>query len=176
MTPDAPSARAIETALSIAHNMLVGLAEDQVDIDEDEVRVLLREADADVEALVARLLRAATQAEDDVESLGRRLDVIGQRRARHARRYEACRSAVLAIMQALPQLFPKNRFQHPEFTASVSVGRPRPIVTDETALPDECWRITRAPDMTAIRERLKQGPVPGVTLGNAAPVLTVRPR
>jgi hypothetical protein len=172
----APSPRAIETAMSIAHSMLAGLEADHVDTDEDELRILLREADADIEALVVRLLRTAAAAEDDAEAISRRIEALVERRERHNRRRLACRNTVMAILQALPQVFPGGRVRCAEFTASVANGRQHPRVVCERLLPEDCWRVTRSHDMTAIRERLKSGPVPGVTLSNAEPVLMVRGR
>jgi hypothetical protein len=173
----APSPRSIEIAMGLAQAMVAGLEAEQVDTDEDELRVLLREADVNIEDLVVRLLRTAVEAELDAEAAANRISALAARRERHVRRTKACRDTVLAIIEALPQVFPGGRVRTPEFTATVADGRQRPIVTDEQALPDDCWRHTRMPDMHRIRERLKGGgDLPGVTMSNATSVLTVRSR
>jgi hypothetical protein len=51
---------------------------------------------------------------------------------------------------------------------------PKVIVTDEAVLPDNCVRIVREPNRTAIKEHLARGePVPGAELSNAEPSLAV---
>lgn len=173
----APSPRAIETAMAIAGSMVAKLAAEHVDTDEDELRVLLREAGADVDALVVRLLRVAVEAEDAAEAVATRIGTLVDRKSRHLRRRDACRDVVKAIIEALPSVFPAGSYRGAEFTASVAPGRPRPLVTDEAVLPATCWRVTRSPDMTAIRKLIETvGQVPGVTMSNGDPVLSVRTR
>lgn len=61
-------------------------------------------------------------------------------------------------------------------TASVSRGRAAVAITDEAAIPPHLMRQPPpAPDKAAIAKLLKEGkPVPGASLGNAAPTLSIR--
>jgi hypothetical protein len=55
--------------------------------------------------------------------------------------------------------------------------KPRPVITDRSALPSHLMRARDPePDMAAITRAMKEGPVPGVSLSNSAPHLRVAPR
>ena len=58
--------------------------------------------------------------------------------------------------------------------SSIRTGQPKVIVTDETAIPEACVRITRKPNLTVIKGMIEIGvPVPGATLSNAEPTLAM---
>ena len=171
-----PSARSLEVAMSIAMEAVSRLEAEGVDTDEDELRILLADMNADVESLLVCLLRAADEAEGTMEAIAARQNDLATRKARMSRQREACRGAALSIIEALPTVFPGGKYKGAEYSASVRPGLPSPIVTDEALLPDQCWQVTRKASMSAIRDLLKSGAVPGVALSNAAPVITVRTR
>lgn len=51
----------------------------------------------------------------------------------------------------------------------------RALITDADLLPDDYWQTTRKPMLTLIGSVLKEGQsVPGATLGNPEPFLTIR--
>jgi hypothetical protein len=62
-------------------------------------------------------------------------------------------------------------------TISVGRGKPRVIITNPDLVPDFLCRIVREPSKTAIAEALKNfynaEDIPGVTLGNPQPFLTI---
>jgi hypothetical protein len=65
--------------------------------------------------------------------------------------------------------------QETDFTVSISAGRPRPIVTDESAIPAMFIRTISAPNMQLISAAVREGNIPpGVEISNSAPTLTVR--
>ena len=171
-----PSPRLLEVAMSIATETVSRLEAEGVDTDEDELRVVLADRDIDIDGLLVRLLRAADEAEGCLEVIAVRQADLATRKARVLRRRESCRDAARAIIEALPTVFPGGKYKGAEYSAAVRPGAPRPIVTDEEALPDGCWMTTRQPSMALIRDALRDGPVPGVEVNNAPPVLTVRSR
>ncbi len=62
-----------------------------------------------------------------------------------------------------------------DMTVSVRDGKPAVVIIDESAIPDIYCRFKRSVDKTAVGDVLRTGhEVPGATLGNADPVLTVR--
>ena len=66
----------------------------------------------------------------------------------------------------------------PDFTVSVRPGSPALVVVDEAVIPEPYWEA-REPrlDRVGLINDLKKGDaVPGVTLSNAEPVLSVRVR
>jgi hypothetical protein len=117
------------------------------------------------------ILRHGIEASVFAEALKRHVQVLEQRRARFMAREDACRATVREAMDALGI----KKLDAPDFTASIIPGRPRVVVPDVDALPDEFVRTTVEPDLSAISAALKGGAeVPGASFSNAAPVLTVR--
>jgi hypothetical protein len=63
----------------------------------------------------------------------------------------------------------------PRATLSVRAGVAKVVITDETKLPDYCIRVKREPDKVIIKAEIEHGiDVPGATLSNAEPYLTIR--
>ncbi len=138
-------------------------------LDEDGA-ALMAEA-PDVETVLVRFLRAGDEAKHNAEAVAERIAALQARQSRYKAQAEECRRCVLAIMDVAGMA----KFRHPEFTVSLSPGRPGVVVTDEAALPDRFVRVERKPNMAALREALTDGEVvPGVEWTNGAPQLTVR--
>jgi hypothetical protein len=87
-------------------------------------------------------------------------------------RDDAIRRELARLMDAVGE----RTLRLPEATVSVRQGRPELILPDDlSGLPDDLIRVKREADKVAIRNALDEGrEVPGVMLGNAAPVLTIR--
>lgn len=63
----------------------------------------------------------------------------------------------------------------PEGTVFIAAGRPKVIITDEAQLPLQYIRVKEEPDREAIGEALRGGTeVPGATLSNSEPAITIR--
>lgn len=138
-------------------------------LDEDGA-ALLAEA-PDVETVLVRLLRAGDEAKHNAEAVGERIAALQARQGRYWARSDECRRAVVAIMDAAGL----TKFRHPEFTVSLSAGRPGVVVTDEAALPDRFVRVERKPLLLAIKAAMDDGEVvPGAEMQNTMPTLTVR--
>ena len=96
---------------------------------------------------------------------------LGERKARLERRVEALRSLAFSIMQKAEL----RKAELPEATLSVRNGTPRVVIVDESAIPDECTKVVRSPDRTAIKERLARGEeVAGAAMSNGEPSLSIR--
>lgn len=62
-----------------------------------------------------------------------------------------------------------------EATLSTRFIPPAPVVADPSALPDDCVRIERKPDMAAIKAAIDaKRDVPGVVMSNGKTSLTIR--
>ena len=91
-----------------------------------------------------------------------------ERAKRIAARAERSRAVIARILEALEL----TKLERPLYTASVSYHRELGSL-DEAELPAEYWR--HAPDKVAINKALRAGqPVPGASLGNDQPRLTIR--
>jgi hypothetical protein len=96
---------------------------------------------------------------------------------RTARKQRACERAKhnREAIKALLECAGVDKLTLAEATLSIRDVSPKPIVTDEAAVPDEFCRFTRKPDMTAIKAGLESGAViSGVSLDNGGNSLTIR--
>lgn len=145
----------------------------QHDADTDEA-ALLAEIERDVpdaQRVMALLVRAIGEAEADADAIAERIAALASRKDRAKRRAETMRGLLLAVMEAAGA----QKWKHPEFTVSVSAGRPGVLITDETALPTECLRTVVEPDKSKIKQLLEAGtPIAGAVLANGVPALTIR--
>jgi hypothetical protein len=130
--------------------------------------------EVDVVDRMKRLIRAAREKEAMAETLKRMEGEMRERRTRFEETAQTLRTQVSWGMQELSM----KKIEAPDFTASLSAGKPKVKVLNEELLPDRLCRITRTPNLTAIREHLESGAVQleGAVLGNPMPVLTVRVR
>lgn len=167
-----PSPYAIQAAMAAAQSALSRLeASGDVDTDEAAALAVLREEAPDIDTVLCRLLAAADEADRMADALGTRLLVLGARRQRFLRQHAEYRRTVFAMLDALGL----RKWKNAEFSVSITDGRPGVVITDEAALPDSFVRITKTPDKTAIGCALREGhEVPGATMQNGAPSMTVR--
>lgn len=143
---------------------------------ETDAAALLAEVERDVPdagRIIAALVRAIDEAETDMEGVASRMLALTARQKRHRAKVDTLRGLLHATMEAAGQ----TKWKHPEFTVSLSPGRPGVVVTDPDALPDAFVRITKAPDKTAIGCALAEGKeVPGADMRNGAPTLRITTR
>ena len=96
--------------------------------------------------------------------------------ARKRRFTEGARNLRLASLHAMEAVGLK-KLAAPDMTVSVGTTRPKVLITDETAIPDDLCKLTRTPIKTDIAKAMAEGrEVPGVTLGNPETHLTVHRR
>jgi len=118
--------------------------------------------------LVENMRREATMMAGGIAGTIAELEV---RQTRYTRKEQAMRALAFKIMQRADL----RKVELPEATYSVRNGIAKVLVTDETQLPDDCVKVTRAPDKTAIKDKLSSGQtVPGAELSNAEPSLSIR--
>lgn len=134
----------------------------------------LFDAECDLQERLRRMLRAARETEATSKALAGIIAEMRSRKERLDAKAGGLREAVsFAMQEAGLRTLPA-----PDFTASLSVGKPKLIGLDSIDpqhLPDTCCRIKREPDRTKIREFLEGGLIiEGISLGNPAPVLTIR--
>lgn len=169
----APSAWAMEQAMSALMSGRAALLASDPDLAADEAALsdTIKAETDDVYALLNRVLLAAVEARTMADATDARVKDLTARRDRYKQRAETLRGTAFAAMDALGL----TRLELPDLTASIARGRPVAIVTDETKLPEDYWRTTRAIDKAAINDAVKNGVVvPGVEMTNAIPNLQVR--
>ena len=141
------------------------------DTDEAALLAAIEQDVPDAALIVTLLVRAVGEAEADVDAIAERIAGLNVRKDRAKRRAETMRGLLLTVMEAAGM----QKWKHPEFTVSVSQGRPGLIIVDETALPDECFRVVRELDKAKTKQLLSEGiPIAGVEMANGMPQLTIR--
>lgn len=163
-----PQDRIVLEQLKVLRESLLALDADMA-TDED---LLLATLDGETPVLdqLRHIVRVALEAQDWGDAIRQREKILAARRHRMELKAERCRTFVREAMQTLglPSLMSDD------FSASVRLGQAS-LQIDMDKLPRAYKRIIEEPDKPMIRSALANDKeVPGVTLGNASPVLTVR--
>jgi hypothetical protein len=128
------------------------------------------EAETDAPAFMAARVAEIAEAEAFAASCDSLIGKYHRRKERLERRVEVLRALILNVLQEAEL---KN-FKLATTTLSVRAGPRKVIVTSESELPDAYFRITRTPNLTAIKKMINQGvAVPGAVLSNAESVLSM---
>lgn len=141
--------------------------------DDEELRADMIEGETEAPELLAMLVRRIGETKAIAEGTKAYVQELCARGQRLDRRVDGIRSLIHKIMDdvRLPKL------ELAEATLSIRAGTQKVVLTDETALPDDCVKVIRNPDRTAIKEKLTSGEtVPGAVLSNPEPSLTIRTR
>ena len=136
--------------------------------DDEELKLDTLEGETDLFELVRKLLDRIERAEGDKAVLVSQIQDRNERKARAEKRIDAHRTAIMALMEAAEI----DRLPLPEATYSLRKIAPKPVVVDENLLPDELCRITRKPDMAAIKQL--ETIIPGLAMDNGGTSLTIR--
>lgn len=165
---NAPSGWRLEQAMS---SMQAARDRMSVQSDDDTLAELMA-TETDVYTLLHAVIRAAMEAGAMVDMSKARLEDLQIRRKRYEARRDTLRGVAFAVMDALDE----KKVEAADFTASIGKARAGLIVTDETEIPDEYWKIERKLDRAKLSDDvLKQGAIiPGATSGNGLPSLTLR--
>lgn len=172
---DAPSGYRIEQALAAWMSARSRLLSDDAELAHDEAALteLLGPEEGEIDAILARLLRAARYAKSMSDGAAELIEEMQARKARYTRRNEALRATAFAIMDALG----KKKTELPDITASVRAGQPSVVVVDEEVVPEIYIRTERKIDKATVLSALKSGlTVEGCVLSNSLPTLSIRSR
>jgi hypothetical protein len=161
--------RADLTAIQV--KAILTMLRDELGEDPDDQLLLdCLEGETDLFALAHWLLGRIEEDEGVMEALAVQMAARKDRRDRAARRIEAHRTAIMAMMEAGGI----DKLPLAEATCSLRRMAPKVIITDESLLPDALCKFTRKPDMAAIKFAAEYGPLPGVSLDNGGVSLTIR--
>ena len=129
------------------------------------------EGETDLHEISRKLLDEIEQDEGVQVVLAEQIAARNERKQRAAKRIEAHRTALMALMECAQV----DKLPLPEATLSVRKVSPKPVVTDPEAVPDAFCKITKKPDMAAIKAAVEQGAsLPGVSLDNGGSSITIR--
>jgi len=172
-----PSSWKLERVIALAQQTLDSLRTEHGQIIEDDATAIdsLLAEGVDIPALMRSMVRASQEAKANADAVGLRIDELKTRVARYDRQQEKWRETILAAMQALDM----TKHSDPEFSLSIRDGNAKLHIADIDALPRKMVVIIKIkkPLTADIRAALESGKtVAGATLGNAAPILTIRSR
>jgi hypothetical protein len=176
MNAIAPSGYKLSQAMA-AFQSLASRLEAAPDTDADGLALALQDAEADVYHMLRLVIRAHIEADAMAGATAERIKDLAARKARYEARAETLKGVAFAVLDALgPDVKGKTRFVDPEFTASVSAGQQRVIITNESAIPLRFQRQTYTVDKPALNAAvLKDGEiVPGCEVTNSLPSLSIR--
>lgn len=158
--------------LAIARAAVAALREAGITEEDPDFGTLL-ENESDALETLRHMLRKARLDEADADATKTIETQLKERRTRLLARAESLRTAVANAMADLGL----SKLPSPDMTVSLRAGKPAVEITDLSKLPERYVRVKVEADKAAIRAALEDGEIiPGVALGNAAPVLTVRSR
>lgn len=145
-------------------------------LDDDDLIADTIEGETDAMEAVSRLLQWMDDQGSYATALKAQETEKAARRKRFEERVDAGRRAIAAFMDGCGLA----KIERPEATLSLrrggqTVSRASDFTAE--ALPDDLVKVKREPDAAAIKAALQEGrKVPGASLSNGAPVLTVRTR
>lgn len=145
-------------------------------LEEDGVIVMdlateLPEETASLEEALRSVVRGIQGADAMADAIKAQKDALGARETRVKARKEALRDVLFNALQMMPN----SKITLPEATLSIRAGQPSVIITDETLLHPDYFRVVRTPDKTLIGKALKDGfTVAGAEMSNSRPSLTIR--
>ena len=139
--------------------------------DDEILRADMFEGETELHAVFSEIVDTAMDAATMAEALKLRMTDLHERKSRFERKEEALRGLIADLMESAGF----SRIMLPEATLSIRKIAPAPFVIDETALPENCIRIKRVPDMQAIKEQINQGiSVAGTAMSIGKTSLTIR--
>lgn len=154
-------------ALEVLKASLGELAQDDpdllLDMAEGETSLLER-----IDSVIVRIAELGAHA----EAVGEQINSLKARKDRFERQRDLLRGALCQALLVLE----RNKLERPACTISMANSPPTMLVTDESAVPTTYWkRPDPVLDKVALRKALAEGEaVPGATLDNAPPRLTMR--
>lgn len=156
---------------ALAAGMLLRTMQETEQLESDDIEIIIDSETNFTEALEA-VIAANILDESHIHGLEGAIKDFRARADRKAARIERRRGAILAALEIVGLM----KKELATATLSVAAGRPKVIVTDEAAIPDDFFRtrIIHEPDLNRIGDSLKAGEeVPGAILSNTSPTLRV---
>jgi hypothetical protein len=154
-----------------ARRVLTALLAANPELEEDDVlRLDMVEGETSAMELLDELIRAERDAVALMGAVAEEQRRLDQRLERFSVRRVAIRKYIMQLMEAANL----KKAERPAATVSIAAGRPKVIITDETAIPPAYTRTKVEIDKESIAKTLKAlGEVPGATLSNAEPYIRI---
>ncbi len=158
--------------LQVYEEIKAKLLADNPELD-DQTLLDTLEGACDLTDRITNICRAAVEADLQAEVVGQMIKNQQARKKRHEDRSERLRSLALWAMQeaGIPKI------PAADITIAIGRGRASVIITDDKALPLDFVEFIAKPDKAKIKEAIENGQsIPGASLNNSMPALTIRTR
>jgi Siphovirus Gp157 len=153
------------------HKAIVARIREMFPDEEDAALADTIEGASDLKEALIFALRQAREAEAFARVIEGMKDDLDERRRRYEARADKLRAAALQAAVECGE----TKIVAPDFTATVSPGRRKLVITDEAQVPDTFCRVKREPNKAAIMDAIEAGMTPEwATLSNRQPFWTVR--
>jgi len=141
------------------------------ELDHDEVlRIDMLDGETSLNDVIDILLRKIKEAQSLSNAIADEMGLLHDRQTRFEMRALKLRQSIFNLMTDAGL----TKIERPRGTVSIAQGRPKVIITDENALPDDFVRIKKEPDKKRIETYLKTGQnVPGAMFSNIEPYLRI---
>lgn len=139
--------------------------------DDDELIVDAIEGETNLLEVIDNALLQIASDEAGIEALAEVEKKIAARKERFKRRVDLSKAALLVALQVIE----KRKIERPLATISVRAVAPNAIITDETLIPREFWKIPDPKiDKKALLAAMKDDSIPGAELSNGGETIAVR--
>lgn len=156
---------------TMEHRAIVTRIRDMFPDEDDAALADTVEGASNIKEAITYALRLAREAQAFADAITEMRSELDERRQRYETKAEKLRSAALQAAVECGE----TKIVAPDFTATVSPGKRKVIITDEAAVPDTMCKITREPRKSAIMDAIAAGLKPTyATLSNPVPFWTLR--
>lgn len=121
--------------------------------EDEDAWLLSLESETDFQEAIERIEQQRQEAAHMAGGCATHIAELEQRQARWERKEQAMRKLAFGLMKAADV----QKVTLPAATLSVSKGRMKLVIPDETAVPDEFCRIKKEPDKTRIKAAMETG-------------------
>jgi hypothetical protein len=115
--------------------------------DDEQTWIDTLEGETDIKEVAAKLIERAIECSTMTDALKIRADAIAARKKRLDDQEKSIRGAVVILLQEAAL----RKLELPEATLSLRDLKPKLVVADLAALPDDCCKFERKADMDALK-------------------------
>lgn len=140
------------------------------DPDDDDLLLGMIEGETPAGEMLDELLEMEATAEAHMEANKKRIGQLADRNARLARKREAARAGMQALLEAAGL----RKMERAAATVSIRNVPPKVLGEDVTELPEDCVQVVYKPDKKAIKAKLEAGvALPGWALSNGGITIAI---
>ncbi len=166
------SARYLQLDVATLERDLSDILASFPELAEDEsLRADVLEGESSLHEVLSRLVNLAQDSGCMADAIKSRIDGMAKRKAAAEKREEAFRALILRLLQKADL----RKVSLPEATLSIAAVPPSVVIVDETAIPDNCYRVKKEINKPVIKALFANGEtVPGCAMSNGSERLAVR--